>query len=380
MLKIKLIGIGAAGNKAAITAFKEGVIKEDELLLINSNLGDIPEDFRKYGAVLSEKVSGTGKERSIARRLAIDYLDSSEVITSDNVVDGFVENADLVCVVNSTEGGTGSGASSVFYKYLLNVCNKNVLGFVFTGFEEDSRGLKNTLEFFRDMDSEIGIQVISNKKFLPLLGKNKLKAERLANEEFVQRLRIVSGRSMQESYQNIDKTDLLKLVTTPGFMQVEHMVLNPEPASSEQFNELMDDMLKSSKSLSTTSTCKRIGVIVAVSDALKEIVDYGFDSLITQYGTPYELFTHVQDATEFGNELFVISAGLDMPLEEIKAVYDRFETKTQKVARGDNGFAEALRSMVEDSADASFDLRRKEEATQEEMLEKKRKFSEQFSN
>jgi hypothetical protein len=36
--------------------------------------------------------------------------------------------------------------------------------------------------------------------------------------------------------------------------------------------------------------------------------------------------------------------------------------------------------MVEDSADASFDLRRKEEATQEEMLEKKRKFSEQFSN
>ena len=58
MLKIKLIGIGAAGNKAAITALKEGVIAEDELLLINSNLGDIPADYRKFGAVLSEKVSG----------------------------------------------------------------------------------------------------------------------------------------------------------------------------------------------------------------------------------------------------------------------------------------------------------------------------------
>lgn len=42
MLKVKLIGIGAAGNKAAITAFEKGVVAEDELLLINSNLGDIP--------------------------------------------------------------------------------------------------------------------------------------------------------------------------------------------------------------------------------------------------------------------------------------------------------------------------------------------------
>ena len=47
MLKIKLIGIGAAGNKAAITAFEKGVVAEDELLLINSNLGDIPQEYKK---------------------------------------------------------------------------------------------------------------------------------------------------------------------------------------------------------------------------------------------------------------------------------------------------------------------------------------------
>ena len=71
MLKIKLIGIGAAGNKAAIAAFEKGVVAEDELLLINSNLGDIPQEYKKYGTVLSEKVAGTGKERSIAREIAI---------------------------------------------------------------------------------------------------------------------------------------------------------------------------------------------------------------------------------------------------------------------------------------------------------------------
>lgn len=374
MLKIKVIGVGAAGNKAAITALERGVITEDELLLININLGDIPQEYRKFGMIMSEEAIGTGKERGFARQIAIEYLDAE-----NNGIDDFVRDADLVCIVNSTEGGTGSGTSSVLYKYLLNVSAKNVLGFAFTGFEEDSRGLKNTLEFFRDMDSEIGIQVISNKKFLPLLGKNKLKAERLANEEFVQRLRIVSGRSMQESYQNIDKTDLLKLVTAHGFMQVEHMVLDPKPGTTQQYNQLVEDMLANSKSLPTFPTCKRMGVIVSVTEDLKELVDYNFENLIKKYGMPYELFTHVQGATPFGNEIFVIASGLDMPLAAMKQVYDAYETKVQQVAVPNTGFTDAMAGMLGDANDEMFNLRRKEEATQEELLERKNKFSEMFS-
>lgn len=51
MLKIKLIGIGAAGNKVAIAAFEKGVVAEDELLLINSNLYDVPQNTKKFGIV-----------------------------------------------------------------------------------------------------------------------------------------------------------------------------------------------------------------------------------------------------------------------------------------------------------------------------------------
>lgn len=255
MLRIKLIGVGAAGNKAAIAAFEAGVIAEDELLLINSNLGDVPEAYKQYCIVLSDKVKGTGKERDIARKIAIEYLDS----VGNNKVDSFVDDADLVCVVNSTEGGTGSGSSSVLYKYLLNVSNKNVMGFVFTGFEEDGRGLKNTVEYFKDMDETIALQIISNRKFLPLLGKNKLRAEKMANEEFVRRLAIVSGREMVESAQNIDRTDLLKIVTTPGYLMAEYMELTPPPQNMSQFNRLLEDMIAESKALPTNETAKRIG-------------------------------------------------------------------------------------------------------------------------
>ena len=134
MLKLKLIGVGAAGNKAAIAALEQGAVAEDEIMLLNSYLGDIPAAYQQYGLKLSDKILGTGKERRVARTMTIEYLEAQGTL-----VDDFVREADLVCVVNSTEGGNGSGASSVLYKYLLNVCNKNVLGFVFTGFEEDGR-------------------------------------------------------------------------------------------------------------------------------------------------------------------------------------------------------------------------------------------------
>jgi hypothetical protein len=51
----------------------------------------------------------------------------------------------------------------------------------------------------------------------------------------------------------------------------------------------------------------------------------------------------------------------------------------QQVATGDNGFADAVKGMVDDKGDDMFNLRRKEQATQEELLERKKKFSEMFS-
>lgn len=374
MLRIKLIGVGAAGNKAAIAAFEAGVIAEDELLLINSNLGDVPEAYKQYCIVLSDKVKGTGKERDIARKIAIEYLDS----LGNNKVDTFVDDADLVCVVNSTEGGTGSGSSSVLYKYLLNVSNKNVMGFVFTGFEEDGRGLKNTVEYFKDMDETIALQIISNRKFLPLLGKNKLRAEKMANEEFVRRLAIVSGREMVESAQNIDRTDLLKIVTTPGYLMAEYMELTPPPQNMSQFNRLLEDMIAESKALPTNETAKRIGVIIDCPQELEKTLDFSFTTLVNTYGTPYELFTHVQN-TGVTPGICVLAAGMDMPLGEVQTIYRNFQKQAEKVAEKNDSFANAMESLLAEDPVIGFNLPSKDKVTQEELLEKKQSFFDKLS-
>ena len=374
MLRIKLIGVGAAGNKAAIAAFEAGVIAEDELLLINSNLGDVPEAYKQYCIVLSDKVKGTGKERDIARKIAIEYLDS----VGNNKVDTFVDDADLVCVVNSPEGVTGSGSSSVLYKYLLNVSNKNVMGFVFTGFEEDGRGLKNTVEYFKDLDEKIALQIISNRKFLPLLGKNKLRAEKMANEEFVRRLAIVSGREMLESAQNIDRTDLLKIVTTPGYLLAEYMELDPQPQNMSQFNRLLEDMVAESKSLPTNATAKRIGVIIDCPEDLERAIDFSFSTLVNAYGTPYELFTHVQNTGDAPG-ICVLAAGLDMPLGEVQSIYRNFQKQAEKVAEKNDSFANAMEALLAEDPGIGFSIPSKAKVTQEELLEKKQSFFDKLS-
>ena len=48
-MKTRIIGIGAAGNKAAISAVEANIDKLENILLINSTLKDIPRDIYTKG-------------------------------------------------------------------------------------------------------------------------------------------------------------------------------------------------------------------------------------------------------------------------------------------------------------------------------------------
>ena len=63
----RLIGLGAAGNKAAITAVENEIIPIKHVMLVNSTLKDIPADYQnKDGANVKQFIGaygGCGKER-----------------------------------------------------------------------------------------------------------------------------------------------------------------------------------------------------------------------------------------------------------------------------------------------------------------------------
>ena len=71
MLNAKVIGIGAAGNKAVITLLEKGIIVDDkQILLLNSTLKDVPEKYKDFAIEFGD-TKGCGKERNLAKNMII---------------------------------------------------------------------------------------------------------------------------------------------------------------------------------------------------------------------------------------------------------------------------------------------------------------------
>ena len=190
---IFVIGVGAAGNKAVIRAVELGVIDPLRQVLVNSTEKDIPDTYKDTSIIIGNNLKGCGKERGIAKNAMLSFLKENDTFFK------IPADVDRVIIVTSAEGGTGSGSAPILAKYIRDVIGFNTSIFAFTGFENDVRGLKNTIEFMKDLDEETTVQIVSNKKFLNEANGNHTKAQELANDEFCKRLLVMSGDILEES-------------------------------------------------------------------------------------------------------------------------------------------------------------------------------------
>ena len=347
-MKTLVIGIGAAGNKSVVEAVSQGVISEEDAVIINSTTKDFPE-FDGKKIVLSSDNSGCGKERSRAKDYAITAIKSGKL----NIEVG---PYNTVVVVSSVEGGTGSGATPIIAKFFNQVYHKNVHIIAFTGFEEDVRGLGNTVEFFQELDSNLVVHAIRNAAFLKYAGYNKFKAEHMANDEMCKRLEIITGKNFIVSSQNIDDTDILKVSNTSGYMTVEKVMVEKPLVDQEDFNKLVKKMIYDSKSIKSNNPgAVRIGVILNIDAASEDAIDYSFDSIKTAYGNPYECFMQKQWDGKKEYIAFIVS-GMQMPIDELKAIYERYKDRTSKVNKNADAFYKAVQEMKLESEDKRFDM------------------------
>lgn len=345
-MKIKVIAIGAAGNKAAINLIEKGVINKEQCLLINSTLRDISTEYRNQAVELLGS-QGCGKERSLAKQLCLETIQEGKLEQLDALIN---DEDELVVLVASSEGGTGSGSLPILAKYYRHVIDLPVHCFVFTGFEEDGKGMQNTIEFFQEMEEDYTVQAIANKKFLDACAGNKLRAEKAANEEFAERISILIGKGRIESEQNIDDTDLFKVSTTPGYMIIGKANLD-RIKNTEQFDRIVSDMIDNTTSLDTHDLAlKRLGVFLNVNNRTGDIVDYNFTVLKNKLGVPYEVFTHVQYDESQPESISFIASGMNMPLDEVKDIYEKYQRETSKINTSKDKFFEFASSLkVEDT-------------------------------
>lgn len=330
LLKAKIIGIGACGNKACIELMNAYPELANSIILINSTLKDIPVEYKDKAFELIGNFKGCGKERDKANELMMQNLRSGAFDYP------FDEDDAMVIIVTSSEGGTGSGSSTLLAKYISKVYKTHIHFYVFTGFGEDARGLQNTVDLFKEFDESYTVQAISNSKFLEETNNNKIKAEKLANKKFVEDINILLGGTIHESEQNIDESDLLKIANTSGFMVIESVNLD-KIKNVNDFNKRVTETFDNSKSLNIEPTCKRIGTILNISKKEEDFIDYQNTIIKERCGVPYEAFNHIQTIHD-NNYMQIIASGLKMPIDDITEVYEEFIKNSDSVDKSKDMF------------------------------------------
>lgn len=365
-MRALIIGTGAAGNKAVVNLMELGVVDKDDVLLINSTLKDVPEKYRNIAVKLSDEYDGCGKERSLSKE-----------ITDDAIKDGTLNFNNLpydiykVIIVTSMEGGTGSGSTDIIAKHLYEKQNiNNIEIFAFKGFEEDVRGIQNSIEFFQDMKPTYGVQVINNAAFLKEAGGNIKKAHKLANDELARRIRVSLGQVLVAGEDNVDGSDLYKVTNTTGYSTIEYTTIEDKIKSTEEFNKIISEMIDSTKSLSLSPSATLIAVIINLQESSQDNIDYSFSVIREKLGEPYEIFKHIQYDKKSEEFIAIISSGMKMPIDELRNLKDKYDKRRSLINKSDDEFYTEALSMQGNSEDNRFNMmssvrknRRQQQAT-----------------
>lgn len=364
----KLIGLGAAGNKAAICAVENKIMSVENTMLINSTLKDIPMEYQnKEGSIVHQlfgAYGGCGKERQMSYGLLEETL-KRDVLNLDEFLHvGQPDEAELVIVVASTEGGTGSGSAPLIANYIRSVYGIAVHVFGIAGFEDDVRGMRNTVDFFKEMSENFTVECIKNSKFLSECNGNKIKAEKKANEEFCKKISVLMGLQIRDSDHNIDPTDLLKLSTEEGYMIIETCVFNEKIKNKDQFRQAVVDTFDRSKALDVdTESMSKLGVIMNIKEEDTDYIDYR-DVLIDRFGVPYETYEHIQSESGMPEFIAFICAGLKMPTDEVEATYKNYAAAADKVNRATDPFFSTIQEKeIDPDDDKMFNLKSKKAKT-----------------
>ena len=352
MLNFKVIGAGAAGNKAAIDLISYGFNPKD-VIMINSTTKDIGENFSENSIIFgssSNFLGGCGKERTLGKRLILADMKAG-AINFDNIID---PDTNAVIIASSTEGGSGSAVTPIMAKYFKEVVGIPVIVVLFFGFNSDVRGMQNSIEIMQELSENYTIIGICNSKFLDK-NTSKPKAEAAANEKFVDIVRILSGTDIYPSSQNIDDTDLLKIVTTPGYMMVETVNVS-KCKNKDQITEAINATIDESKLMDINeSGAKRIGAIYRIMEPMTDFIDFEAADLSFRYGVPYEMFTHIQNDDE-SNVIEWIVSGLPMPIDGVKEIYENYKKSSCEVNKKKDGFFDSISELKGNKEDDMFNM------------------------
>lgn len=325
MINCGVIGWGNTGGQIA------ALVKERlniPAMVLNTSEADISSIKTDVVKVVFGDGNGSGKNRSEAK----EFLKGSlNLILGGETIQKFVKGMQIVFVISSTGGGTGSGTAPVFTAIMQEASASTYfipIG-VLPSISESKSAQENTLEYLKEIYSMDGLtyMLYDNEKYSHLPSHECLMA---VNEEVVADIEVIRGAYNKSTpYESMDPADAMTLITTTGRLAVARVTnISERDLDDTTIGKKVITAFKrgAHADLQRDKKVARLGVISNLSETVNAMHDPHITEVQETFiGTPDEDFPHVYVNSEDvePNNVYVIASGLSMIDDRIERIKDR---------------------------------------------------------
>ena len=347
MLNVGIIGIGNTGNQVAELAKRELSIPVIAINSSEKDLETVSSDIPKKMITDKEGIShGAGKDRGLAKK----YLkDSVMSLIKDTDIVSMVSGLDVVFIVSSTGGGTGSGTAPLMAN-ILSATFRDVKVIMVGVLPVNNEALSahvNTLEYLNEL-----YKVLEGQTYM-LYDNDKLsdlpsyKIMETVNNEIVKDINVLRcSYNYTTKFDSIDDRDMMRLISFPGRILVSRLEnFNEKSCDNQSIEDMIIDNIKKNTHVESQRDKKVMasGIITNLSSNLTEGFDNNVPTVRDFMGDPIHAFNHiyVNEDRKQPNNVFYIMSGLTPVNDKINLINDRIQEieERQKIMEEDDALS-----------------------------------------
>lgn len=336
MLNVGVIGLGNTGNQIAALAAEELKIPA---MAINSSEKDLETIANKIPKILISDTEGASKGAGKNRALAKSYLkDSILSIISKEDVQTFISDLNVLFLVSSTGGGTGSGTALLMANIISSmfVDTHVIIVGILPVMSEALSAHVNSLEYLNELYGNLENQTYMLYDNDSLYNIPSYKMMDTINREVVKDIDVLRCTfNYTTKYDSIDEQDMKRLISFPGRIMVTRLEdLKERDLDKSSIEDLLISKIKNTNHVELQRDRKvtATGIIVNLSEQVFSDFDNHIPAVREFIGDPDHDFNHlaINDDRKMPNNVFLIMSGMSQVNDRIQKISDRIEEIEQK--------------------------------------------------
>lgn len=360
MLKVGIIGLGNTGNQVAALASERLKVPVIAINSSEKDLESVPQiSIRRLIKKKDGESAGAGKDRALAKK----YLKDSVLdLLKDEEINNVLIDLDVIFVVSSTGGGTGSGTAPILTNLISErfADTKVIMVGVLPVNNEAYSSHVNTLQYLDEL-----YNVMQNQTYMlydndKLAGLPSYQLLEKVNNEIVSDIDVLRCTyNTKTQYDSIDDRDMTRLISFSGRIMVSRLEgFQEKDCDNQTIEDMIINNIKKNCHVESQRDHKVMatGIITNLSDALTSDFDNNIPKVREFVGDPVHAFAHIKvnEDRKAPNNVFFIATGLTPISDRINRISDRVEEieEKQKVLEDENALSniniKALSETVKD--------------------------------